>query len=150
LHHSAAVTNLGAGERAHGRHRLGLRGRGRPERRGRAAADPALRIAGAAVGSLLAELAYTALLWRTSLRTSSVRFDTRAVLGVLAAYVLGACALLASAAALPAPASALARIAIALLAIAWIAQRVADAPLRSALGELALRLGRREGGDAGR
>jgi O-antigen/teichoic acid export membrane protein len=124
LHHSAALTNLGlvVSERtaaiswASG---LGIALN--------AAVGllliPRFGIAGAALGYLVAELAYTALVARISQRSSSVRFDVRGACEVLAVYVAASLALLCAASRLAGPASLAARAAILLAAAAWIARR---------------------------
>jgi O-antigen/teichoic acid export membrane protein len=125
LHHSAAFTTLGVlvSERTAGISWASAAGIGINLGFG-LLLIPRWGIAGAAVGSFLAELAYTGLMWRVSLRSSSVRFDTRAALETLGVYVAGSLALLAAVGRLEGSASAAVRAAIVLAAAAWIARRL--------------------------
>jgi O-antigen/teichoic acid export membrane protein len=124
LHHSAAITTLGVlvSERTAGiswASALGIAvnlGIG-------LLLIPRFGIAGAAFGYLAAELTYTGLMWRSSQRRSSVRFDGRAALELFPVYVGGSLALLAAAQGLSGGASLAARAAILLAALAWIGWR---------------------------
>lgn len=55
---------------------------------------PKFGIGGAAIGMFIAELVFTALLWRYSTRSGAIRFDTKAALGLLTIYVVTSVAML--------------------------------------------------------
>jgi len=149
FHHSASITNLGVVVSA----RTGVisvaSGVGLIGNVAIASAlIPTFGIAGAAIGTFVSELGFTAILWRSSVARSDVRFDTRAILIVLTTYVVGAISLLLASKALVGLPSAALRAALLAGALLSIARAALDREFVELLAPVFRRLpwvGRGEG-----
>jgi len=99
----------------------------------------AFGVAGAAIGSFVAELVFTSLLWRFSVQKSDVRFDTRAILVVLLSYIVCSILLLVVAETVAGPMSIIYRAGLVLVAIGLIGYQTIDESVLRFLGLLSRR-----------
>ena len=103
---------------------------------------PRFGIGGAAIGSFVASLLHTTLLWRRSVADAGIPFDTATPLVAVATYAVASTALLAAWSGLDGPASTLARVGIATAASAVLVPRSLDAQAWNLLRQLGERLRR--------
>jgi O-antigen/teichoic acid export membrane protein len=99
----------------------------------------AFGVAGAAIGSFVAELVFTSLSWWFSTRTSDVRFDTRAILVVLLSYIVCSILLLVVAEMVAGPMSIIYRVGLVLVTIGLIGYQIIDESVLRFLGLLSRR-----------
>ena len=90
-------------------------------------------IAGAAIGSFIAELVFTALLWRFSIQKSDVRFNTKAILIMLFTYIAGVILLLLITAEIDGTLSIIARTLLLFVAIFIVARQTINTDQWAAL-----------------
>lgn len=95
---------------------------------------------GAAIGFFVAELVFTALLWRFSAQRVDIHFDTRSTLGVLLTYVIASIAVLVAAQAMTGAVSLASRVGVLLAAAVLIGFLTLDGLARSYLSSIPGRL----------
>jgi len=97
-------------------------------------------VAGAAIGSFIAELVFTGLSWRFTVQKSSIRFNTKIIVIVLLSYIFGSILLIAISKVVISPMSIVYRVISSLVFVGLIAYQTIDEPVLRFLKTIPKRL----------